>query len=765
MMDLRIAFSTILTVLVVILFIFALTALKSHKKIGKYVSHLCLALTLPMIGNLIIIGSSVKERSIGGYYVYFLGMDVAMAALVRFTDRYCQGIGNGKQKPTVVYFALAADFVQMLLNPFFHHAFTVEKTIVQDQPYYLLVPHWGQAIHRIVDYTAVLGVIMIFILASVKTAKIYRERYTTVLFAILVVLGWQTFYIFSRTPIDRSMIGFGVFGIIVFYLSIYYRPLRLLDRMLSDIAADMKEAIYVFDPTNKCIWANEQGLKLTGVKDTELDRVLDRLSDIFAKPVVMNSDFAEKIVVGYGDDAEYYTVESHSVKADSKRIAGSFLVVHDNTEEQKRIKRELYNSIHDSLTGLYTKQYMYECIGQMLEKNLDICYVAIFVDVKNFKIVNDVFSSAFGDIALRQVSDWIRSHMTNKCVYGRLAGDTFGVFMPAIDFHDSVVENELANFIITDGTYEHHLLIHLGIYEVVDRNIDVSVMFDRAHLALSAINDQYKTHIAYYDNKLREKVMWDQKISAMLAEAIGQMQIRPYLQPITDTSGNVVGAEALARWIHPEQGFMSPGMFIPVFEKNGMIVEVDRHIWRCACSLLAKWKGVHDELFISVNISPKDFYFFDVAEELKALVKEYDIEPEKLRIEITETVMMTELDDRMKTLDELRRVGFIVEMDDFGSGYSSLNMLKDMPVDVLKLDMRFLSKSSDEKRAQTIIRNIIHLSEELSIDSLTEGVETQEQYESLSEMGCKLFQGYYFAKPMPVEDFIEFVNKRKKNKK
>ena len=126
---------------------------------------------------------------------------------------------------------------------------------------------------------------------------------------------------------------------------------------------------------------------------------------------------------------------------------------------------------------------------------------------------------------------------------------------------------------------------------------------------------------------------------------------------------------------------------------------------------------------------------------------------------------MTELDDRMKTLDELRRVGFIVEMDDFGSGYSSLNMLKDMPVDVLKLDMRFLSNSSDEKRAQTIIRNIIHLSEELSIDSLTEGVETQEQYESLSEMGCKLFQGYYFAKPMPVEDFIEFVNERKKNKK
>ena len=202
---------------------------------------------------------------------------------------------------------------------------------------------------------------------------------------------------------------------------------------------------------------------------------------------------------------------------------------------------------------------------------------------------------------------------------------------------------------------------------------------------------------------------------------------------------------------------MSPAMFIPVFEKNGMIVEVDRHIWRCACKLLAEWKGVYDDLFISVNISPKDFYFFDVEAELKSLIKEFDIAPQKLRIEITETVMMTELDERMKTLEKLRKAGFIVEMDDFGSGYSSLNLLKDMPVDVLKLDMRFLSKSADERRAHTIIRNIIRLADELDIASLTEGVETSNQYEQLADIGCKLFQGYYFAKPMPVEEFIRFV--------
>ena len=188
-----------------------------------------------------------------------------------------------------------------------------------------------------------------------------------------------------------------------------------------------------------------------------------------------------------------------------------------------------------------------------------------------------------------------------------------------------------------------------------------------------------------------------------------------------------------------------------------MIVEVDRHIWRCACKILSEWQGVCSDLFISVNISPKDFYFFDVVNEIRGLVREYGIEPSKLRIEITETVMMTDSAERMATLAELRRDGFIVEMDDFGSGYSSLNLLKEMPVDVLKIDMKFLSRSDELNRSNTILKNIIRLADDLDIMSLTEGVETEQQYKMLASMGCTLFQGYYFAKPMPVEEFEQYV--------
>jgi EAL domain-containing protein (putative c-di-GMP-specific phosphodiesterase class I) len=225
-----------------------------------------------------------------------------------------------------------------------------------------------------------------------------------------------------------------------------------------------------------------------------------------------------------------------------------------------------------------------------------------------------------------------------------------------------------------------------------------------------------------------------------------------------DREGKAVGAEALVRWIHPEEGLRPPNAFIPVFEKNGMIAEVDRFIWRKSCEILARWKQEGKDLFISVNISPKDFYLLDVSGELKRLVREYGVEPAALRLEITESMMMGDTEKQMEILKALREAGFCIEMDDFGSGYSSLNLLREMPVDVLKIDMVFLRQAGQNPRARTIIRQVIAMARELRITSLTEGVETKAQYEGLWEMGCELYQGYYFAKPMPEEDFERFLS-------
>ena len=190
-----------------------------------------------------------------------------------------------------------------------------------------------------------------------------------------------------------------------------------------------------------------------------------------------------------------------------------------------------------------------------------------------------------------------------------------------------------------------------------------------------------------------------------------------------------------------------------------MIADVDKYMWRCACEALASWGGDNSKLFISINISPKDFYFMDVYSEIMALVKEYRIDPSRLRVEITESVMMTDIENRIGILNKFRESGFIVEMDDFGSGYSSLDQLKDMPLDGLKIDMKFLSSAINDKRSETILRYVLRMSQELGLFSLTEGVETKEQYDMLNEMGCNLFQGYYFAKPMPLDEFEKLIAK------
>ena len=750
-------FSLIFIAVILALTICAILAKQSRKPIGRPVMVLDIALIPPVLGNLIIVYSSDHLLSLIGCYMYYMGMNLVMAALMNFIFEYCHCKWPNKTTMLVFYFLLLADNIQYFLNPIFGQAFEVECITVDGFPYYRMIPHIGQIVHRVLDFSILAVAIVILIVRCIQTARIFAERYYAILAVMLVSAVWQTSYMFSRAPIERAMIGYGLFGVLIYYFAIIRRPTQLLDRMLANVASEMPEAMFFFDANERCIWANAPGIRLAHIEGGNFFQANANLLAMFGAHWKPESEWTCQLKLG--NEERHFRLQHRFVKDEKGRSAGAFLRIRDFTEEEQRRRRELYNATHDALTGLYTREYLYERIQQKLRENLQMSYQVVFINVKNFKLVNDIFNKEFGDHALRTIAKWVRTDKSENCVYGRIGGDTFGVLVPVEEFNAEQLEEELGRFVVSDGNVTYRLLIHLGVYKIVDKRLDVAVMFDRAHLALSSIRDEYQTHIAYYDNELRSKTLWAQQISAQLYDAIQERHLRPYLQPIVNTEGKVVGCEALARWIHPKEGFLSPAAFIPVFEKNGMIVEVDRHMWRCACEILDSWKGRFDDLFISVNISPKDFFFIDVFAEIKGLVKSYNIDPAKLRIEITETVMMNESDDRMRILSDFRKAGFVVEMDDFGSGYSSLNLLKDMPVDVLKIDMKFLSRSDNENRSQTIVQNIINLSDDLGISALTEGVETEVQYKALAQMRCKLFQGYYFAKPLPQEDFESFCER------
>ena len=337
-----------------------------------------------------------------------------------------------------------------------------------------------------------------------------------------------------------------------------------------------------------------------------------------------------------------------------------------------------------------------------------------------------------------------------------MENDHFGILMAKKDFDEALfAENEqevLWGDIKTNASLP--IIIYTGVYEITNPTLPISVMCDRARMAIAQIKGDYHKRVAYYDNALRERIRHEQELISDLNTAIAEEQLKMYLQPQMSADGKLLGAEALIRWIHPEKGQIMPGDFIPVFEKNGLITDVDRYIWEVACKQLKKWKEAGwGDLYISVNISLKDFYFLNIYQIFTELIEKYDIEPQNLKLEITETAVVMDFKRQMDLITRLRKTGFIVEMDDFGSGYSSLNMLKDIYVDILKIDMAFLRKATDEERSKKILQMIITLSTQLGMPVITEGIENEEQVKFLADMGCNMFQGYHFGKPVDVEEF------------
>ena len=745
----RNAIAIVISLLAAALIGCAIVSRRSDRDIAPKVTNFLLSLLGPMVGNLLIIVAHTEPLALVGRYLYAAGIDVAVYCMLDFTMFYC-GLEWNKVWQKILIGALALDIVQFLLNPIFGHAFSTDMMMAYGAPYYNVHSYWGRNVHLALVYAIMGTVLVILLIKSIRGARIYSEKYS-IMFALLMFVGiWEVFYLFSRTPVKRSVIAYGVYGILVFYFSLYYRPRRLLDRLLADLASGMTDGLFFFDDNGKCLWADEHGEKLANVKNGDYSHCPRQLAQMFPGIELENNEW--QLTQSVGD--RFYHLAKHTVYDSKKRVIGSVLSLWDDTERELELQRERYIANHDPLTGLYTKQHLYDRVREVIDADPDTLYYVAYSDISRFKMINDVFGQEFGDYALKSLAADISSKLPPTALYGRLGGDVFGFCLSERDFDAEIAEKYMSEFLIEKGAVSHRVMVHQGVYPVTDRSIDVSLMFDRAHIAMETIKNDYKKHVVIYDDAMRQRVLRNQEISMQLPDALANREICPYLQPIVDAQGKVVGAEALVRWLHPERGVILPSEFIPVLEDNGTVADIDRYMWRRACEILKQWERLgRTDLFLSVNVSPKDFYFMDVPEEFRSIIREYGLPPQRLRIEITESVMMHDVDHRFAVLRELKNDGFIIEMDDFGSGYSSLNMLKDMPVEIIKIDMLFLRDTEMRSRSSVILRNMIHMMAELGLVPLTEGVETEEQCRMLEQMGCKLFQGYLFARPMPAEQF------------
>ena len=416
---------------------------------------------------------------------------------------------------------------------------------------------------------------------------------------------------------------------------------------------------------------------------------------------------------------------------------------------------------YDHLTGLYSKEFFWQQLKEILLNNEEDEYDIVCCNIENFKLYNDAFGAANGDRLLCEIAEFLTEKVEEHELLSRFRADRFMWVKKSEYIYNEEVFTALDQQ-IRQLPGARNLHMKWGIYKITDRSVPVEKMCDRVMLAVDSIKGKYLKHYVVYDDAMREKLLREQEIIEKMADSLEDHQFQIYLQPkICLHDGTLAGAEALVRWKHPEKGMISPGEFIPLFEKNGFITQMDQYVWEQTCVLIKEWKAKgYPVVPVSVNVSRADFYITDLTEYMDALVRKYDLQPSDLHLEVTESVYTENPIQILHMIEGLRSRGFVIELDDFGSGYSSLNMLNQMELDIMKLDMKFIQSEMMKPEDQGILRFIIDLAHSMKLSVVAEGIETGEQVERIKKLGCDYAQGYFFSRPVCVEEFEEILKKQ-----
>lgn len=429
-------------------------------------------------------------------------------------------------------------------------------------------------------------------------------------------------------------------------------------------------------------------------------------------------------------------------------------------------KSRMLMSERDPVTGLYTKLKFYQKVRHMLAEVVGEKFAFVRIDIDRFKMINNFYGIQEGDKVLMSIAkELIKiSAVFDYFVYARLENDVFACCLPYKEENIEILANDL-QLNLKKVNKDYNIKVSCGVYVINDYNMDVSEMYDRAYLAAKNCKGKFVQNIAYYDESMIEDMRQEQFVINAVNKAIEEEQFVVYLQPkINLITGKPYGAEALVRWMHPTRGMIAPAEFIPVYERNGIIGRLDQYMWRKVCALLRKWidEGKEPDP-ISVNVSRVNIYNPHLVEILNKIIIEYRIPPQLLNLEITESAFMEDQSLVMRTVKRLHDLGFKIMMDDFGSGYSSLNVLKDMDVDYLKIDMKFLQEEKAfNGKGEKVLTSVVRMAKWLQLPSIVEGVETEEQVDFLKCIGCEYAQGFYYAKPMSVVDYEMYIAREQK---
>lgn len=431
--------------------------------------------------------------------------------------------------------------------------------------------------------------------------------------------------------------------------------------------------------------------------------------------------------------------------------------------QQKSKKKLEWLAYKDALTGADNLNRLKIASQDLFKKRPDMQYAVVQFDIDNFKYINDMFGYTEGNHTLQNIVELMNANLQSEELVARVSNDYFALVLLYHGEAQLVQKMEklctALNSLNDTTNRRFELVISIGVYRVVDTSLDIVKMLDRAGIARKMVKGQHKTTYAFYDDSIRRKRIAEKQIENDMIDALKNHEFEVYFQPKYGVHSLVMeGAEALVRWNHPKKGLIFPDAFIPLFERNKFIVQLDLYVFEETCKKIRQWMEQGKKIVpISINLSRLHLNDSSFIVLLKNTIDKYHVLARYIELELTESAVFDNSVIFKNVMFSLHQVGFTVSMDDFGTGYSSLNMLKDIPVDVLKLDREFFTKTADDERGKQIVSSIVGLSKNLQINVVAEGVETYEQLCFLKHIGCDLAQGFYFAKPMVAAKFEQLL--------
>ncbi len=414
---------------------------------------------------------------------------------------------------------------------------------------------------------------------------------------------------------------------------------------------------------------------------------------------------------------------------------------------------------NDSLTHIPNRSKFYKNVEELLASGDAGNYAVILFDIDRFKSINDIHGMSKGDEVLIHISRVLKDYFGFEDNYGRMHSDLFAYIISYGNKGEIIKQIEKLRKKINQNNFGFDINTSFGIYLINDKQVPVNLMCDRAMMAVKTIKGDVLKFCAFFDEQYRSDMLKANEIEKDMQDSLERGDFKMYLQPKYRLSDSkMVGAEALCRWIHPSKGMIPPLDFIPLFEKNGFILKLDEYMWEEACKTLKHWIDLGIEpIPISVNISRYHIKHNDLETVFTRLINKYGISTSMLTLELTESLFLDNPEELNRVMSGLQRMGFKLEVDDFGAGFSSLNMIRNITVDTIKMDKDFLDNEIATDKGKIVVNHTIDMAKDLNLQVVAEGVETKEHVDFLKNSRCDVAQGYYFAKPMPLEEFDKLI--------